>query len=341
MTLNISTLNVRSIKSRVRVESVFTFLGSLSADVFLLQECGLPFLKTYPQWEGRWPKGKSIFSGSNENKSDGVAILIKNPLVAVKGSTVVRDGRALLAHLTYMGQDFKLLNIYGFNDKNDRYDFFDELQPHMLGRVPLVVGGDFNCVLSRKDRRGAGEDFKVNKTSFLLQNIVKDFKLQDCFKNINPREEGFTWFSGDGKKASRIDYVFTRGCLQTDASLTPVFFSDHAMLSCTLSLSSGVTVGSGLWKLNCSLLEDRELVSQYREQYKEWQTLQDMYETRAHWWEMVKGRTQTFFRQAGRRKRDREDRRMLGLQKRLQRYFNLNLQGLDFKEEIKQKKCRF
>ncbi|TWW52967.1 hypothetical protein D4764_0239280 [Takifugu flavidus] len=115
---------------------------------------------------------------------------------------------------------------------------------------------------------------------------------------MHPREEGFTWFSGDGTRASRIDYVFTRDCPATDARLTPVFFSDHLMLSCTLSLPSGVTSGSGLWKLNCSLLEDRELVRQYREQYKEWQTLQDFYDTRAHWWEMVKGRTRTFFRQA-------------------------------------------
>lgn len=99
-----------------------------------------------------------------------------------------------------------------------------------------------------------------------------------------------------------------------------------------------MTVGSGLWKLNCSLLEDRELVSQYREQYSQWQTLQDLYDIRAHWWEMVKGRTKTFFRQAGRKKKDRENRHMLGLQKRLQRYFKLVNDGCDFNDEIKEVK---
>nr|BAD04856.1 reverse transcriptase [Takifugu rubripes] len=337
MTLNISTINVRSVRSRVRAQSVLSFLSSFKSDVFLLQECGLPFLNHYRQWEEMWPQ-TSLWSGSNENRNDGVAILIKNPQVLVKGSTVVKNGRALLTHLTFMGQDFKILNIYGFNEKNDRYDLLEDLQSHMLGRVPLVVGGDFNCILSRKDRRRTGEDFKVDKTSVLLQGICRDFKLQDCFKTMHPREEGFTWFSGDGTRASRIDYVFTRDCPATDARLTPVFFSDHLMLSCTLSLPSGVTSGSGLWKLNCSLLEDRELVRQYREQYKEWQTLQDFYDTRAHWWEMVKGRTRTFFRQAGKEKKNRETRRMMGLQKRLQRYFNLNQQGIDFNEEIKQVK---
>ena len=338
MAFTVSTLNVRSVRSGVRAQTVLSFLNAFKSDVFLLQECSLPFLKSYHEWEEKWPLGPSIWSGSNENRADGVAILIKNPHILVKGSTVVRDGRALLAHLTYLGKDFNLLNVYGFNDKNSRYSLLEDLQPHMLGRDPLVVGGDFNCVLSRKDRRGAGEDFRVDKTSVLLQSICRDFKLDDCFKTLHPREEGFTWRSGDGTRASRIDYVFTRDCPPTDARLSPVFFSDHAMLSTTLSLPSGVTIGRGLWKLNCSLLEDRELVSQYREQYSQWQTLQDCYESRALWWEMVKGRTQTFFREAGKRKKAREDRRMLGLQKRLQRYFMLQQHGHVFNELINEVK---
>ena len=338
MDLTISTLNVRSVRSGVRAQTVLSFLRDFKSDVFLLQECGLPFLKNYRIWEEKWPSGPSIWSGSNQNKNDGVAILIKNPRVQVKGSTVVKDGRALLTRLTFMGKDFNVLNIYGFNDKNDRYTLLEDMQSHMLGRDPLVVGGDFNCILGRSDRKGAGEDFKVDKTSVLLKGICSDFKLKDCYKETHPREEGFTWFSGDGTKASRIDYIFTRDCPPTDATLTPVFFSDHAMLSCTLSLPLGVTAGRGLWKLNCSLLEDREIVRLYREQYRQWQTLQDMFETRAHWWEMVKGRTKTFFRIQGKFKKERENRRMLGLQKRLQRYFNLVSCGLDFNDDIKQVK---
>lgn len=85
-----------------------------------------------------------------------------------------------------MGRDSNLLNIYGFN-KNDRYDLLETLQPHMLGRVPLVLGGYFKCILSRSNRRGAGDDFKVDKTSVLLQGPCRDFKLKDCFKTLHPR----------------------------------------------------------------------------------------------------------------------------------------------------------
>lgn len=335
MTLTVSTINVRSVKSRVRAQTVLSFLNSFKSDVFLIQECSLPFLTHYRQWEELWPH-TSLWSGSNQNKNDGVAILIKNPQILVKGSTVVRDGRALLVHLTFMGKDFNILNTYGFNDKNDRYDLLEDLQPHMLGRAPLVVGGDFNCILNKSDRRRTGNDFTLDKTSVLLQKMCKDFQLTDCFKAMHPKEEGFTWFSSDGTRASRIDYILARDSPPTDARLTPVFFSDHAMLSCSLSLSHSVTTGRGLWKLNCSLLEDRDLVRQYREHYNEWQTLQDSFDTHAEWWEMLKSRTQTFFKQAGKRNKHKENRRMLGLQKRLQRYFKLNQQGMDFNEEIKQ-----
>ena len=335
MSLTISTLNVRSVRAPARAQSILSFLNNVQSDVLLLQECALPYMKTYRDWEQRWAAGPSLWSGSHYNRADGVAILIKNPNILVKGSTVVRDGRALLANLTFLGKDFNVLNVYGFNGKQDRYELLQDLQPHMLGRVPLVVGGDFNTVLTRKDRKNAGEDFKVDKTSVLLSGLVKDFKLEDCFKKLHPTEAGFTWFSGDCTRASRIDYVFTRQCPATDATLTPLFFSDHLMLSCTLSFPTDVTVGGGLWKLNCSLLENEEVVRRYREQFSFWQTLQDFYDSRAQWWEMVKIRTKHFFRRIGKEIKTKEKRRMLGLQKRLQRYFNLLKEGLDFSEEIK------
>lgn len=52
----------------------------------------------------------------------------------------------------------------------------------------------------------------------------------------------------------------------------------------------------------------------------------------------MKGRTQTFFKQSGTQKKAKDTRCMMGLQKRLQKYFILNQHGLDFSNEIKQVK---
>lgn len=48
----------------------------------------------------------------------------------------------------------------------------------------------------------------------------------------------------------------------------------------------------------------------------------------------MKGRTQLFFRKNGKEKKKKENRCIVGLQKRLQRYFNLLNNGLDFSQEI-------
>lgn len=207
-TLTIATLNVRSVRSLIRVQSILSFLSTLPADMFLLQECAIPFFKNYNKWAEEWPYGPSMWSGSNSNKADGVALLVKNPHLLVMGSTVVRDGRILLINASFLGREFKVLNIYGHAEKNDRYDLFKEVQSHLLGRKPTILAGDFNCVINKEDRRGVGESFREDKTSFLLRDIVKDFKLTDAFKTMHPGKCGHTWFSGDGTKASRIDCLF-------------------------------------------------------------------------------------------------------------------------------------
>ena len=92
MALTISTINVRSVRAPIRAESVLSFLKGIKSDVFLLQECALPFLKNYREWEQRWAAGPSLWSGSHYNRADGVAILINNPNILVKGNTVVKEG---------------------------------------------------------------------------------------------------------------------------------------------------------------------------------------------------------------------------------------------------------
>lgn len=149
-----------------------------------------PFLKDYNKSEDKWQQGPSLWSGSNQNKADGVAILIKSTQILVKGSTMLRDGRSLLANLTFLGRDFNVLNFFGNTEKNDRYSFLIDLQSHLLGKMPLIFAGNFNCVLQRKDRKGAADHFKEDKTTDLLQNIIKDFRLTDAFKSMHPNNVG-------------------------------------------------------------------------------------------------------------------------------------------------------
>ena len=82
--------------------------------------------------------------------------------------TVVIPGRVIVLSVCWGGVAFWVVNVYGPSDKQDRWDCLHSLSPHLLGRVPLVLAGDFNCILEREVRKGTG-DFKFDKSSVLLK----------------------------------------------------------------------------------------------------------------------------------------------------------------------------
>ena len=74
VTLSVATVNVRSMRSVSRAQSVLAFLGGVQADIICLQECWLPFRRSYRPWEKRWPHGPSLWSGSDEIISATVSL---------------------------------------------------------------------------------------------------------------------------------------------------------------------------------------------------------------------------------------------------------------------------
>ncbi|KAJ8349186.1 hypothetical protein AAFF_G00183440 [Aldrovandia affinis] len=106
--ISVATLNVRSLRSELRAQSVLTFLEGVSADIICLQECGLPFRSSYGEWERKWPHGPSLWSGSEENPADGVAILVRNRGVEVVGSTVDKTS----TFLRDMAGDCRMVDVF-------------------------------------------------------------------------------------------------------------------------------------------------------------------------------------------------------------------------------------
>ena len=49
-----------------------------------------------------------------------------------------------------------LVNIYALNDQTQQVLFFKRLQQHLepFADEHIVVGGDFNCALTEKDKKG-------------------------------------------------------------------------------------------------------------------------------------------------------------------------------------------
>ncbi|MEE6519214.1 hypothetical protein FKM82_030833 [Ascaphus truei] len=68
---NIFSINVRSIGERMRRARVLTFLSLQKCDVYMLQECALPFSRSYRHLSGQWSHGPSYWSGGERVQERG------------------------------------------------------------------------------------------------------------------------------------------------------------------------------------------------------------------------------------------------------------------------------
>ena len=61
----------------------------------------------------------------------------------------------MLISIIVASQKLSLLNIYATNNQTNKLEFKQELNKCVIGRTELtalIVGGDWNCTLSRKDK---------------------------------------------------------------------------------------------------------------------------------------------------------------------------------------------
>ena len=98
-----------------------------------------------------------VFFSHGSTHSKGVMILV-NPKVELKIEKVISDnnGRYIILDAMVDDSHVNLVNIYAPNDLNQQLAFFNDLQ-HTLQEFAqeyIIMGGDFNCALHDKDKKG-------------------------------------------------------------------------------------------------------------------------------------------------------------------------------------------
>uniref|UniRef100_A0A3B3WL56 exodeoxyribonuclease III n=1 Tax=Poecilia mexicana TaxID=48701 RepID=A0A3B3WL56_9TELE len=187
--LHITTINTRGLRDEVKCQSVFDHLHNSGGDLFLLQECGLPFMENYSKYEKRWTHGWSIWSGDNQNRATGVAILFNNKKFQIEKVENIVDGRVLLIDLDKEGFKIRLINVYGPTDLSERVILLQNLQSYICCGKNVIIAGDFNLdpvpfsdhhkitvsmkfVDSKKQRVGL---WKLNTSLLKNEKIVKRY----------------------------------------------------------------------------------------------------------------------------------------------------------------------
>ena len=129
-----------------------------------------------------------------------------------------------------------------------------------------------------------------------MEKFLYTNDLCDIWRVQNPDRRRYTWRQRKPSISSRLDMWFISDILQgycTNTDIVPSVRSDHS--SVTLSLRAIENIrGKGYWKLNSTLLDERDYVNGIRQEYPLWIKEADTFENEMMAWEYVKYKVRDF-----------------------------------------------
>lgn len=291
---DILSLNVRGIRDQAKRRSIFLYLKDHNSKIYFLQE-------TYSQpedeiiWKNEW--GGEIFFSHGSRHSKGVCILL-HPTVQNKIDYSFSDkaGRIVLITCVLNSLKLSLVNIYAPNSQSEQLDFLQNLNNCLIDKSEistLIVGGDWNCTLSKIDKIG-GTIWKPTNYRNLILTTMDAFDLVDIQRLRHPRLRKYSYESKVLKLKSRIDFFLVAKNLTQHVKKSEIYPSiapDHRAIYISLSWTTEKSRGPGLWKFNNTLLKDEHYVSKIRETYSRTRAFYSNLTDARLLWEMLKMET--------------------------------------------------
>lgn len=154
------------------------------------------------------------------------------------------------------------MNICAPNE--DVPGFMSKIFTTILQHSPgiLLLGGDFNCVMSQFIDRQPPSRTSTPRMSKRLKHTSNESGLVDIWKSKYPKSRDFTFYSHRHSSYSRIDLLFTPKSeihRIEDIKTLPITLSDHAPLK--LMWDPGHRPTTKQWRLNASLLNDKDFLT--------------------------------------------------------------------------------
>jgi len=226
------SLNVRGIRDQAKRMSIFSYLKDQEASFHFLQET-FSEISDESTWKKEWG-GNIIFSHGGRH-SRGVCILI-DPSLNQKSEHSFTDnsGRIVLITLNFNCLKLSLCNIYAPNNQNEQLLFIQELNNCLLDQsevTRLIIGGDRNCTLTTKDKKG-GLAWKPTNFRNCILITMNMLDLVDIQKERHPNVNKFSYSSKALNLKSKINFFLLakklKKCLK---SRHPDIYSSRSQLN--------------------------------------------------------------------------------------------------------------
>ena len=154
----------------------------------------------------------------------------------------------------------KIINIYG--PDIDSPWFYEKLNDLVKNNHLdyTVICGDFNLVLNPDIDSYNNNAINNPWARARLLDMISEHNLKGIFRTLHPSTRRYTWRRRTPIKQSRLDYFLCSDnlCDHIENSIIkPGYRSDHSIIELKITLCN-FKRGRGTWKLNCSLLENKE-----------------------------------------------------------------------------------
>ncbi len=200
-------------------------------------------LSTESMWKNQW--GGNCLFAHGESNSRGVAILFKKDLpLRIIEKEIDPEGRYIWAKVEIQGNGMVLLNIYAPNSETEQIKFYqqitDLLQNKQNTHLPIMVGGDFNCVINPQiDKKGGNTDNTKEKVLKKIQDIMEGLSIIDIslWRAKNPNERQHTWSQNKPAVHCRLDlWLAPAEWLQITkiCRIGPAVSTDHKAVFCKI-----------------------------------------------------------------------------------------------------------
>lgn len=148
------------------------------------------------------------------------------------------------------------------------------MSTYTRGREPIILGGDFNCIMEDQDRLVNSPFYSCFVGRNELESLLSFSNLIDSWRVSYPTQAGVTWKNPGQVQSSRLDRIYIpKDMAFADSCCIPCIYSDHKAIGVSIVIPCAPNKGQGFWKCNVSILKDIDFCKEGEFYYALWGNL--------------------------------------------------------------------
>ena len=267
---------------------MFYYFHKKNYNVVLLQET-----HSHNKIETRWraESGAKLWFSHGTSQARGVAIWVRKNF-DLKPLEVRRDeeGRFILLRAEVEKEKMLFVCLYGPNIDDLQFYINAFRKVEETGVDRKIIGGDFNTVLDYERDRSNKMRHRNQKASDAVNDVIENLDLADVWRVKNGEKTGYTWRKKQPFLAERLDYILVKESMMQfvkTIEVIPGYKSDYSQVVLDINYIISQR-GPGFWRLNKSLLSDKEYVEKINRLIEIKMNQTHLYKTKKQHWEIIK-----------------------------------------------------